>query len=313
MLSAKKVLFPTDFSECAGRALPEALRWARELGAELHLLNVLVLHDNDPFVPGKGFPDTAGIAAAANDYGRDELRRLAASVEGGSVPIQTATLRGVSAAPTIVDYVREHAVDLVVMATHSSRARHFFLGSVTRDVVRHAPCPVLTVNGKQESGQVGPIRRILVPVDFSNHSSQALALAAELANRHGAVVDLLHVVQETSPVFYEALGSAPAEVGGAQPLGEARLEVERLAESSQVETALELHVLRGAPSAEIANFAKTQKPDLVVMATHGLTGLAHLMLGSVCEKVLGQAPCPVLAVKTAPAAEDVKDGRANVA
>ena len=91
--------------------------------------------------------------------------------------------RGIAAAPVILEYARDEEVDLVVLATHGRRGvRRMLMGSVAEEVVRLAARPVLTVrpDGAQEHGE--PPRRILVPVDFSDHSDRALAYGGALAD-----------------------------------------------------------------------------------------------------------------------------------
>ena len=133
-------------------------------------------------------------------------------------------------------------------------------------------------------------RKILCPVDFDPNSLLALRLATELAQEHKATLHLLHVV---------AMPPGP-EV--ALPFGKmettARTKLERLARQKvNGKVRYEVDVLMGDPGVEILQAAKRQAADLIVMATHGRKGLRHLVLGSVAEHVVREAPCPVLTVK----------------
>jgi nucleotide-binding universal stress UspA family protein len=144
------------------------------------------------------------------------------------------------------------------------------------------------------------IRRILVPVDFSETSLEALNYALDLARRFQAQVSVLHVVE---PVVTTIPGHlyAPAVDTGAildQQIGLARehlagLERKLNRRGKKVRSALVV----GTPYLEIVERAKKTKADLVVMATHGRTGLSHLFIGSVAEKVVRSAPCPVLTLR----------------
>lgn len=143
------------------------------------------------------------------------------------------------------------------------------------------------------------IQRILVPIDFSEHSTRALAHAREIAASHGARLDLLHVIEE--PVFpsFNTLGAAVyGKPVGLRQMVQAALEelVEERGEPD-VEAGFGYHVPRGRVAEEIAQFAKEHDIDLIVMASHGLTGLQQLMLGSIAERVVRAASCPVLVVK----------------
>ena len=143
------------------------------------------------------------------------------------------------------------------------------------------------------------IRRILAPTDFSDDSTRAVWYAAELAEKFAAELVLLHVVQDTTLVLPDAVMPTPVaapdldEMTAADRSGLARvvadLNLGRLNPKTEVRV--------GTPAAEIDAAAKDLKADLICVSTHGRTGLAHLLLGSVAEKILRHAPCPVLVVR----------------
>lgn len=149
------------------------------------------------------------------------------------------------------------------------------------------------------------LRHILVPLDFSACSEAALPYTASLARKYGAKVTLLHVI----PTQMYAVGEADFWQLSDQVLTtleqEARQKFAAVfspAEREQLEVAEK--VTQGVPFAEIIEEAKEQAVDLIVMATHGRAGVSHLILGSVTEQVVRQAPCPVLTVR--PDAERVE-------
>jgi nucleotide-binding universal stress UspA family protein len=138
-------------------------------------------------------------------------------------------------------------------------------------------------------------RKILCPVDFDQNSLLALRLASELAQERKATLHLLHVV---------AMPPGP-EV--ALPFGRmeatARTKVERLARQRiEGKARYEVDIMMGDPGVEVLQAAKRWGANLIVMATHGRKGLRHLVLGSVAERVVREASCPVLTVspKAAP-------------
>jgi nucleotide-binding universal stress UspA family protein len=147
------------------------------------------------------------------------------------------------------------------------------------------------------------VSRILVPIDFSTHSEQALVYAGRLAARLGASIQLLHVVDDPflagawSPeVFVADPSDVLAELrrGAAAHLAEL---AERLSVSgAPVHTA----VLTGHPARTIVEYTEREGIDLIVMGTHGRTGLSHALLGSVAERVVRRAPCAVLTLKDVP-------------
>ena len=142
------------------------------------------------------------------------------------------------------------------------------------------------------------IDRILVPIDFSEPAALALAHARALAATHRARLDLLHVVEEpTFPAMYSA---AMHELYGRVPdVRQQALDALKalLAEGEEPDAVSGLHVVKGRAADEILRFTTAHDIDLIVMASQGLTGLEHLVLGSVAEKVIRHAPCPILVVK----------------
>ena len=139
------------------------------------------------------------------------------------------------------------------------------------------------------------LERIVVPTDFSDCAKQALAYGSELAKRFGAQLHLVHVTQPPAAVYAYAA-----------PLPEAALYPEEAAEKELAElevpdadelSKVERTVLRGVPFVEIVRHAKQNDADLIVMGTHGRSGLQHMLMGSVSEKVVRKASCPVLTVR----------------
>ncbi|HEU4427285.1 MAG TPA: universal stress protein [Myxococcota bacterium] len=137
-------------------------------------------------------------------------------------------------------------------------------------------------------------RTLLVPYDFSSHAEAALATALDLAKRFGAELHLLHVIQ--SPAYATAgYDGVPLDVPQDIQRG-VRESLARIASASG--ESVRAHVVDGASIAErIADCATQLGVDLIVMGTQGRSGLAHALLGSVAERTLRSAPCPVLTVR----------------
>ena len=144
------------------------------------------------------------------------------------------------------------------------------------------------------------ISRILVPVDFSPHSERALRYATALAGRHGASVYLLHVVED--PIAAGAW-SPEVDIPNLRDLQEGLIkEAERRLEryrtnSEGPRVPMVTAALMGLTAPTITEYAKSLGIDLIVMGTHGRSGLAHLFMGSVAERVVRHAPCPVLTLR----------------
>lgn len=144
-----------------------------------------------------------------------------------------------------------------------------------------------------------PIETILCPTDFSESSQGALSLAIELAGRLGSRIDLVHVLHVPIYVGWE---DSPAGLAAtAQLLEESRTRIQQQLESTAKQVAergvpVSVHQYEGTPHQKIAELS--QNVELIVLGTHGRTGLPHLLLGSTAERVVRTAHCPVLTVPT---------------
>jgi nucleotide-binding universal stress UspA family protein len=140
---------------------------------------------------------------------------------------------------------------------------------------------------------------ILVPTDFSKYSQAALNYAVAFAQKFEAELYLLHVVQDLAVFIPDMITVSPPPSPSVEQLtGAVHAAFDRLVRENQLER-LPLHreVREGTPFYEIIRFAKEKEIDLIIMGTHGHSGLAHVLLGSVTEKVVRKAPCPVLTVR----------------
>ena len=152
------------------------------------------------------------------------------------------------------------------------------------------------------------IRKILVPLDFSPPSDYALSYAKALGADFGASLHVLHVVEDrlmTGPWPVEAyLGELPRLREGLIKDAESRM-LECLKSIGQSGIQATGEVLIGSPFQTIVDLAFTSGADLIVMSTHGRTGITHLLIGSVAERVIRHASCPVLVVRERKAADNV--------
>jgi nucleotide-binding universal stress UspA family protein len=271
-LALRRVLFPTDHGACADRAFAHAAFLAERHGAELRVLHLTPVVGTEPGPP-RAYPERPG------------LRRTDETRQALSVPDE------------IVREARD--ADLVVMGTHGRRGvARLAVGSTAEHVMRHADCPVLAVGQHAERAGPEAVGRVLVPVDFSDSSHAALAVADRLAAAYGARVDAVHAA------FVPDL---PDVYGLGVQFGVSYPEVTRSARES-LEGLVRQHVAAdrrgeatvrvGPPVPTVLEEADRADVGLLVMPTHGRTGLERLALGSVAEAVLRRAPCAVLALPT---------------
>ena len=293
MLNINTILVPTDLSDCAAEALRHAAFLADWHAADLHVVNVAARHMHQYEAMRDGFPmeDAALDALLQPDDG--EERHLPTADDLSIVQTQ---VEHVSAPVAIKEYAEDHDVDLVVMGTHGRRgANRLLMGSVAEDVVRTVPCPVFTV---REGIAVAPgqaVRRLLVPIDFSEPARLALDHAKELAMTYGAEIHLLHVVEEVAlPGVY---GMEPISFVVPDIIQSTEAALAEVAEKDIGYEHVRVESVAGYPATTILDYIEEHRIDLVAIATHGRTGLDRLLLGSVAEKVVRRASCPVFTVK----------------
>jgi universal stress protein A len=165
-------------------------------------------------------------------------------------------------------------------------------GEVVLEVGRRDE-PLLSTAGAPEFS----IKRILVPVDFSDCSKKALRYALALAREHSGSLDLLYVAALPS---YGPVDYGPMDYGNLQEemVASATKELAKtIAEEIGKAVPAEAIVRSGVAAREIIDVARTLPADLIVVSTHGRSGLKHVLLGSVAEQVVRHAPCPVLVVR----------------
>ncbi len=142
------------------------------------------------------------------------------------------------------------------------------------------------------------IQRILLPTDFSNYSAAATKYACELAARFNSELHLLHTLEHhltSTPTFGFGL-DLPTFISESKAAAEKKLAGLIDAGWSAGRTVVQ-SVSEGSPKVEIVRYAREANIDLIILSTHGRTGLSHIMLGSVAESVVRTASCPVLTVR----------------
>lgn len=296
-MKLQRILAPVDFSETSDAGLSPAVSLATESGAELLLLHVL----NFPFsqvdhaVPSF---DLEGYYEAMQRSAHASLEGLVDASTRRYAAVRTRVERGV-AYHEIVRVAREEQVDLIALPTRGRTGlAHLLFGSTAEKVVRLAPCPVLTVCPKQPPHAFRP-ERMVVATDFSATADHALSEAVGLAERYGAAITVVHVV-----TMWDANPGNPGWRFPSIP-SEYRESVMRAAQQQLDETCRRLggtrvraSLLRGFdPALEIVRAAEAENADLVVMGTHGHTGISHVLLGSVAEKVVRASDGPVLVIR----------------
>lgn len=288
-MAFKKILCPIDFSPGSSQAMRTAVRLAIEHDAELVLAHSW-------FLPPATFAGEYVYAADIVQQLSDDAKHCleAAVAEAGKLGVRHVTSRLLSGVPwqQIIDAARrEPDLGLIVIGTHGRTGlTRVLLGSVAELVVRHAPCPVLTVRPHNEPA---PFGHVLCPVDLSRPARDAIHLAAEFAQPSGAGITLLHVLE--LPVSYSGKLPVPDFHRDLDARSAALLDRWTTDLKAKVSVPVTQLTRIGRPGAQILAVLEDDHTfDLVVMGSHGHTGIARMLLGSVAEKVVRHARCPVL-------------------
>jgi nucleotide-binding universal stress UspA family protein len=293
----RTILVPLDGSAFSERALPMAIELARPMGAQL----VLVRAASAPALPGDYATDAQVRAVReAETYLVDAALKLA----GQSIRTETAVPYGAASEAILLEVGLRHA-DLVIMCTHGrSGLGRWIYGSVAEGVVAHSPVPVLLVRptGSQAVLACEPlISQLLVPLDGSALSEAALPQAATLARSLDCRIQLLSVVVPPRVVIAD-LAYVPDALGVSDEALQADREranqyLAEVAERLQHDGLCVQTAVREGPAADtILQHAQTMGARLIVMATHGRTGVERLLLGSVALEVVHRTLFPVMLV-----------------
>ncbi|HET6518523.1 MAG TPA: universal stress protein [Geminicoccaceae bacterium] len=280
--AVKRLLAATDLSPRSDRALDRAARLARQWGAELTVLHVV---DDD--LP-------ASLADRRRSEAELEIRRhLAALPDAGGSKAKVEVVYGQGFAG-IIRVAEEREADLVVLGTHrESGLRDIFVGTTVERVLRHGGRPVLLVRDRAPE----PYRRVLIAVDFSVYSRRALEFAFRFAPDGE-----FHIVHAYDVPFSGLLGADPrGEPGKRQARSFQRMVSEEMDAFLAGFGGAHPHVTRivrqGAVTDIVAEEVASLRAQLLVVGTHGRTGVAHALLGSVAGSLMKRPPCDVLAVR----------------
>ena len=275
-IEVARILVPTDGSDGASAALDHAITVAAATDAEILLLAVVNPYGMSSVTERKE------VEAELEDVVTD----AAARVQDAGVAVSTAVEAGFPH-EEILNAVDDHEIDMISMGTHGrSGLQRFVIGSVAEKVVRLSPVPVLTV--RVDAAGERPYREIVVPTDGSDAAMPAERWSVDLAAEFGADLNALSVVPE-GPVRSSETRAAYEEV--------AQSAVERVAaRGSEFGVDVAEAIEHGVPHREIIDHCTEVDADLVVLGTHGRTGVERFVLGSVAEKVVRLSETPVLVV-----------------
>ena len=290
-IALKNILFATDFEASASRALPFAVALVDRYGAKFYAAHVI-----PPGAYALARPESIELTL-------EELQAHAGRALNQIIdPLRQhgqccGTLLGCGDIPDVlVEFVRNHGVDLVVVGTSSRGGLgKVFLGSTAEEIIRVAPCPVLTVGPHVTAVASVGVRSIVCATDFSLGSLRAAEFAVSLAHEYEADLTLVHVVDEI----------LPESPGRAIQLTEQRLR-QMILSGPQLLYEPKVVVEIGPVAERILAVANELIADIVVMGVRGAGAFAQTAshFGSIAHRVVALAPCPVVTVGNVHKAED---------
>ena len=266
-----KFLVCTDGSEESQAALAGGLALARSYGGQAYLLQVVqIIPEFEAAAPD--------LMAQVGEEIRRQLDAAKAEAAKGGMALETRMSRSFSVFSAILQEAEEIQPEMIVMGRHGlTGLARLLMGSVTARVIGHSPFNVLVV----PRGAAVSFDRVLIASDGSPYSQAAFTAALAIARRW------------ESKLFAVSVATEEGEIPQAQEVVS-----QLLAAANQAGVPLQGLVPQGQPADDgIVQAAIRNEVDLIVMGSHGRTGLKRLLMGSVTDRVIGQAPCPVLVVK----------------
>lgn len=280
----KKMLVAIDGSESSMHALKESFKLARNEKSWITVVSVVPEYKGDLDLVAVG-----NVMASMRKPCEDALHKADELAKAEGALIKTVCEEG-EAYERIIDLAEAENCELIVMGRRGlSRLERVLMGSVTARVIGHSPIDVLVVPFKAEIGW----KRVLLAIDGSKYSKAAAERAIDFAGEYKGELMVVSVVDVPAEFYGEAPDAVEDLINKAKGYVE---DVKRQAEASGIKT--ETFVREGETYKAILDLAKEQNANAIVVGSHGRTGLKRLLMGSVTEKVIGYASCPVLVVKS---------------
>ncbi len=285
----QNIVIAYDDSECSRAALLESSHWIQRHGGKAVLVHS-VFFDEEEFVIAPGQREKRFELGKKICYQTKEK----VSAEFGLNGSLDAVICEGEPHDTIVEVARAKNADLIAMGTHGRKGlKKLFMGSVTARVIASSPCDVMIVK-KPCANCTGKYASILVSFDGSEFSKKALVRACELAKIDNSNLRAFYVV----PRYEEMIEFFSSSVIRENLRHEAEdvMEIAKTIATTQG-VKIDTEVAEGDEAEKIIEKAKGLKNDLIIRGTHGWRGINRAIIGSIAERVIINAPCPVLVVK----------------
>lgn len=300
MIDIKRILCPTDLTPDSDQALRYGLALSRAYESKLIICHRATDGERAGATDGQeGSVANPLTQEKARAFQGALLKFLAPQALGG-LDWQALIIEGDDVGEAITRTASECAADLIVMRSRRRPHRAALLGSTAESVCRTAPCPVLVTHTDQRDW-VQPLsksislQRVLVPYDFSDYSELALKYALSFAQEYQAELHLLHVLPsftlDESEISWYPLGREGTYHKAAHRLQKA------IPPEAHLWCNIKHAVSEGHPYREILGYAEKNKIDLICLGAHGAGFGMRALFGSNVDRVIRQAPCPVLVTR----------------
>lgn len=289
------ILVPTDGSDGARIGARRGIDLAAKTGADLHVLSVVNVRDIEPSLSELGSEDRIDREHLLEEEAEgtvDEVAELARSHLSGR--IKTAVERGIPSR-NITEYANRHGIDLVVMGTHGRTGlKRALLGSVAEKTLRTARVPVVTVPPSADIDDPGntTYEDVLLPTDGSEGAEVAIEWGVALADVYDMAV---HSVYSVDIGRFESLEAVGDIYDALEESGRNALETVR-SRARADDLTVTGHIASGPAARAILSYSEEHDVDMIVMGTHGRTGVERYLIGSVTETVVRNADVPVCCV-----------------
>ncbi len=285
----EKILLSTDGSDFSEGAVREAIKLAKKCSTGLSVLSVIDFNPEfDAAAPQ--------IVEKKEKDAREHLEAVKARAKKEGVDCTTLVQRGEASYKHIVDEASKNKYTMIVMGRRGRTGlKRLMMGSVTSRVVGLAPCNVLVVPKDAHL----EFKNILIATDGSQYSLTAASEAIGLAKRNSSMLTVIAVVpSELATPADVDFSIAQREHIAEKEMHEAEKNAKAVKEAALKEdVSVRAFILSGKPADAIIETATERKADLIVLGSHGRTGLEKLLMGSVAERVIVLSSCPVLVVK----------------
>lgn len=287
----EKILVATDFSESSRSAWFAGLNLASRCLAKVDVLYVYT-YMQYVFSPDHyAVPDERWFRRLEEEMEKEYSQRLYSKS-------QRNILSSTSIPDGILEHAKKEACDLIVVGTHGRRALgRILMGSVTQELIRNSPVPVMVVKAiKNPEEHVQNYDRVLIPIDFSDMSMKALDYAIRFANFLKADVHVIHTVD--TPAINNLRGMYPFPETMIPDTAELNVDLtlNKAMKDKDVVGNWKVATLFGDPAEEILNYAAQNNCGFIVMGTHGRKGFERTLLGSVTAVVASKSEIPVITV-----------------